>query len=115
MKLIRLGLRLAAALALCALLLGCARNDAKSEPKVKATEEAQPGFSFAAYGDSRPMMYLPYKEGQPELNKLFLDLFGLVLPEKVAEAVVKRGVKMIFDPVTKDLIQIDIHQKGNVP
>jgi hypothetical protein len=66
------------------------------------------GFSFVAYGDSRPMMYLPYKQGQPELHKLFLDLFGLVLPEKVAEAVVKKDVKMIFDPVTKDLIQIDM-------
>jgi hypothetical protein len=49
------------------------------------------GFSFAVYGDSRPMMYLPYKEGQPDLNKLFVEMFGLVLPEKVAEEVVKRG------------------------
>ena len=52
------------------------------------------------------MMYLPYKEGQPELNKLFVEMFGLVMPEKVAEAVVKRDVKMIFDPVTKDLIKV---------
>src|SRR6476659_9741010 len=64
------------------------------------------GFSFAVYGDSRPMMYLPYKEGQPELNKLFVEMFGLVMPEKVAEAVVKRDVKMIFDPVTKELIKL---------
>ena len=28
-------------------------------------------FSFAAYGDSRPMMYLPQKDGQPDLVKLF--------------------------------------------
>jgi hypothetical protein len=66
---------------------------------------ADPGFSFAACGDSRPMMYLPYKEGQPELYKLLLDPFDLVLPEKVAEEVLKRDVKLIFDPVTKDLIQ----------
>ena len=52
------------------------------------------------------MMYLPYKEGQPDLTKLFVEMFGLVMPEKVAEAVVKRDVKMIFDPVTKELIQI---------
>ncbi len=31
------------------------------------------------------MMYLPFKEGQQELYKLFVDMFGLVLPEKVAE------------------------------
>src|SRR6478752_7821851 len=64
------------------------------------------GFSFAAVGDTRPMMYLPLKEGQPDLNKFFVEMFGLVMPEKVAEAVVARDVKMIFDPVTKELIQI---------
>jgi hypothetical protein len=47
------------------------------------------------------MMYLPYKEGQPGLNKMFVEMFGLVMPDKVAEAVVKRDVKTTFDPVTK--------------
>ena len=42
------------------------------------------GFSFAAVGDTRPMMYLPLKEGQPDLNKFFVEMFGLVMPEKVA-------------------------------
>jgi hypothetical protein len=32
------------------------------------TTSAQAGFSFAVYGDSRPMMFLPSKEGDPELN-----------------------------------------------
>ncbi|MEP9371286.1 metallophosphoesterase [Mesorhizobium sp. KR1-2] len=64
------------------------------------------GFSFAAVGDTRPMMYLPNKDGQPDLVKLFVEMFGLVLPEKVAEAVVKRDVKMTFDPVTGQLIQV---------
>ncbi|MET4204707.1 MULTISPECIES: hypothetical protein [unclassified Bradyrhizobium] len=64
------------------------------------------GFSFAAVGDTRPMMYLPLKEGQPDLNKFFVEMFGLVMPEKVAEAVVAKDVKMIFDPVTKDLIKV---------
>jgi hypothetical protein len=36
------------------------------------------------------MMYLPYKEGQPELENLLVAMFDLVLPEKVAEEVVKR-------------------------
>lgn len=64
------------------------------------------GFSFAAVGDTRPMMYLPNKDGQPDLVKLFVEMFGLVLPEKVAEAVVKRDVKMTFDPVTGKLLQV---------
>ena len=64
------------------------------------------GFSFAAYGDSRPMMYLPNKDGNPDLTKLFVEMFGLVLPERVAEAVVKRDVKMIFDPATKELVEV---------
>src|SRR5262245_42373977 len=67
---------------------------------------AESAFSFAAYGDSRPMMYLPLKEGQPDVSKLFVEMFGLVMPEKVAEEVVKKDVKTIFDPATKDLIKV---------
>ncbi len=33
-------------------------------------------------------------------------MFGLVMPERVAEEVVKRDVKMIFDPVTNELIEV---------
>jgi hypothetical protein len=75
-------------------------------------ERAGRGFSFISYGDSRTMMYLPYKEGDPELNELLLDLFDLVLPKKVAEDVLKKDVKLIFDPVTKDLLQIDMPNYG---
>ena len=74
----------------------------------RSAGESPGGFLFAALGDSRPMMYLPYKQGQGELTKLFVEMFGLVLPARVAEAVVKRDVRMLFDPVTKDLIQIDM-------
>jgi hypothetical protein len=63
-------------------------------------------FSFAACGDTRPMMYLPQNAGQPDLVKLFVEMFGLVMPEKVAEEVVAKDVKMIFDPASKELIQI---------
>ena len=62
-------------------------------------------FSFAVVGDTRPMMYLPSKDGQPELTKLFVEMFGLVMPPKLAEEVVKRDVKMIFDPATKELVK----------
>ena len=67
---------------------------------------ASGGFSFAACGDSRPMMYLPYKDGHPDLVRLFVEMFGLVMPERVAEEVVKRDVNMVFDPVTKELVQV---------
>ena len=63
-------------------------------------------FSFAACGDTRPMMYLPQNAGQPDLVKLFVEMFGLVMPEKIAEEVVAKDVKMIFDPASKELIQI---------
>jgi hypothetical protein len=38
-------------------------------------------------------MYLPQNAGQPDLVKLFVEMFGLVMPEKIAEEVVKRDVK----------------------
>jgi hypothetical protein len=79
-------------------------------PRAATAQQAKPaagsGFSFAVYGDSRPMMYLPLKEGQPDVSKMFVEMFGLVMPEKVAEAVVKSDVKLTFDPVTKDLIKV---------
>jgi predicted phosphohydrolase len=69
---------------------------------------ADGGFSFVAVGDTRPMMYLPENAGEPDYVKFFVELFGVVMPEKVAEEVVKRDVKMIFDPVTKELIQVQM-------
>ena len=72
----------------------------------RAAGQTGAGFSFAAYGDSRPMMYLPFKEGQPDLTKLFVEMFGLVMPDKVAEEVVTKYVKMRFAPDTKELIQV---------
>src|SRR5262249_40405386 len=65
------------------------------------------GFSFAVYGDSRSMMYLPYKSDQrEEAIKLMVDMFELVLPERVAEEVVRKHVKLTYDPSTDELIQI---------
>src|SRR5262245_38319617 len=64
-------------------------------------------FSFAVYGDSRSMMYLPYKSDQrEEAIKLMVDIFALVLPEKVAEEVVRKDVKLTYDPATDELVQI---------
>ena len=53
------------------------------------------------------MMYLPYKADQKEeATKLMVDMFDLVLPEKVAEEVVKKDVKLTYDPATDELVQI---------
>lgn len=95
---------LVAALVVLASTVGA--QNASSVDKGKAAGKADAGFSFVIYGDSRPMMYLPLKEGQPDVNKLFVEMFGLVMPEKVAEEVVKRDVKLTFDPATKELIQV---------
>ena len=80
-------------------------------PETAAAQQTRRGgnlaFSFAVYGDSRSMMYLPYKSDQrEEATKLMVDLFALVLPEKVAEEMVRRDVKLTYDPTTGELVQI---------
>ena len=88
------------------LLAGCAKN-APAAAKVTAAEESGRGFSFDVYGDSRSMMYLPFKADQEaEARQLMVDMFELVLPAHVAEAVVKKDVKLTYDPVTKELVQM---------
>src|SRR6516225_9478896 len=73
----------------------------------QTTRVGSRSFSFAVYGDSRSMMYLPYKSDQrEEAIKLMVSMFALVLPEKVAEEVVRRDVKLIYDPATDELVQI---------
>ncbi len=64
------------------------------------------GFSFIAYGDSRPMMNIPSKYGRPEVTKLLAESFGILMSEKVAEEIVQKNVKMTFDPATKELTQL---------
>jgi hypothetical protein len=55
-------------------------------------------FSFAVYGDSRSMMYLPYKSDQrEEAIKLMVDIFALVLPRSQ-----KRSLgRMSSSPMTR--------------
>lgn len=73
----------------------------------QASRSADSGFSFDVYGDSRSMMYLPYKSDQEaDARKLMVDMFELVLPRKVSEAMVEKDVKLIYDPATKELAQI---------
>jgi len=77
--------------------------------KDTAAKKPTPGFSFAVYGDSRTMMYLPGKSAQKEQAiKLMVEIFNLVLPEKVSEEVVRKDVKLTYDPTTDELVQVDM-------
>jgi calcineurin-like phosphoesterase family protein len=79
-------------------------------PLNSIAQQARPadsGFSFAVYGDSRSMMYLPYRSDQEaEARKLMVDIFELVLPTKAAQEVVEKHVKLVYDPVTHELAQM---------
>src|SRR3984893_19394013 len=93
-----------ALLSTLALLPGIAPRTATAQQTKRGAGFA---FSFAVYGDSRSMMYLPYKSDQrEEAIKLMVDIFALVLPEKVAEEVVRKDVKLTYDPATDELVQI---------
>ena len=105
MKMIRQEyIRNVAAAALCVLLVG-AHAHAQTAQQVPGPTES--GFSFAVYGDSRSMMYLPYHSNQKEeATKLMVDMFELVLPGKVAEEVVRKDVRLTYDPATDELVEI---------
>jgi hypothetical protein len=79
-------------------------------PKATAQQKARPvdaAFSFDVYGDSRSMMYLPYKPDQEaEARELMVDMFELVLPQKVAAEVVQKNVKLTYDPSNNELVQV---------
>ena len=58
-----------------AVLAGNVYSQEKSRPSAS-------GFSFDVYGDSRSMMYLPYKEDQEaEARKLMVNMFELCSPQ----------------------------------
>jgi len=85
--------------------IGLAQQTPAPRPATQAKKTGK--FSFAVYGDSRTMMYLPYKLGQePKIHKLLVDVFALVLGEKTAEKVVKRDVKLIFDRDSEELVHV---------
>jgi hypothetical protein len=73
----------------------------------QASQTANSGFSFDVYGDSRSMMYLPHKADQEaEARKLMVDMFELAVPPELAEGVVQKDVKLIYNPDTKELVQM---------
>jgi Calcineurin-like phosphoesterase len=90
---------------LLALLLGVVPIDSAMAQNAKST--ANSGFSFDVYGDSRSMMYLPYKAAQEaETRQLMVDMFELVLPAKVSAEVVNKYVKLIYDPSNHELVEL---------
>jgi hypothetical protein len=55
------------------------------------------------------MMYLPFRSDErEEAIKLLIEMFALVLPQKVAEEAVRRDVKLTYDPESLELVQIDM-------
>jgi hypothetical protein len=86
--------------ALAIILLAGAAGSAAAAEKAKA-------FSFDVFGDSRSMMYLPHKSDQEaDARALMVNMFELVLPEKYSEEVVKKDVKLIYDPATHELVEM---------
>src|SRR6516162_2115684 len=88
-----------------AVLLGQVLMHSVIAQNAKRTADSE--FSFDVYGDSRSMMYLPYQAAQEaDARKLMVDMFDLVLPEKVATGVVQKYVKLIYDPSNHELVQV---------
>src|ERR1700756_2711350 len=68
---------------------------------------AEAGFAFDVYGDSRSMMYLPYKKSEEaRARELMVDMFELVLPAKISQEMVDKYVKLTYDPANNELVQI---------
>ena len=64
-------------------------------------------FSFAVYGDSRTMMYLPFRAAEKaDATNYMVDMFKLAFPENVAKEVVAKDVKLIYDPKSGELTEI---------
>jgi len=90
-----------------ALLPAFQSQTATAQQTKRRTDSA---FSFAVYGDSRSMMYLPYKSDQrEEATKLMVDIFALVLPEKVAEEV-ERQLDAFRRLLGRNPTHLDSHQ-----
>ena len=81
--------------------------------QIAKTPEAS-GFSFDVYGDSRSMLFLPYRQDQEaEARKYLADIYELALSEGAAADVANKDAKFIYDPSTHELLQIDapLHDK----
>ena len=94
------------AIALPSLLAGCSKTTSM-ESTAAGLSTPESGFKFAVYGDSRTMMYLPPRaEQKADAVNYMVDMFELVLPEKVAKETVEKAVKLTYDPASGELVQI---------
>jgi hypothetical protein len=97
MKIIRKQIPITATLALL-MFIGCG---------ALAAQTTDAGFSFAAYGDARTMIYVPYNQDhEAEARHLLAGMFNLVMPQKAAEDLVAKSIQLKYDPVTHDLTAI---------
>jgi len=104
-----------ATLAALALALGAGSATAQNEKP--ASPPADAGFSFAAYGDSRSMAFLPYRADQEaEAREVMTGMWNLMMPQKEAEERVKKDVKLTYDPATHELVAMvmPFHAAGEV-
>ena len=100
----RIKLNLGALFAASVIVLALQCSSATAQ---EIAHRADSGFSFAVYGDSRTMFYLPFKSDQEaEARALMVQMFELVFPKNVAEVVVKRDVKFIYDRETHELTTV---------
>ena len=61
-------------------------------------------FSFAVFGDTRTMMYLPPRpEQKADATNLIAKMLELDMPPKKAEEVVEKDVKLKYDPASGEL------------
>ena len=74
-----------------------------------AVAQSDKGFTFVAYGDSRSMMYLPYTKAETaKIHSALVNIFTLILGERVAEEIVQKDVKLSFDPKTGALTIVEM-------
>jgi hypothetical protein len=84
-------------------LNGCVRDSA-ARPSAPISSFA---FSFAVFGDSRTMMYLPHRsEQKAEAANLIAEMLELEMPPKEAKAVVEKYVKLDYDPTSGELTRL---------
>jgi hypothetical protein len=90
--------------ALCAFVsTGCAKASAAGRDATTASV----AFSFAVFGDSRTMMYLPHRsEQKAAAASLIADMLELEMPPKEAKEVVEKYVKLEYDPASGELTKL---------
>lgn len=78
---------------------------AQSGPVPTGTSKG--AFSFAVYGDSRTMMYLPHHISERDSAiSLMTSMFELVAPDTVAAELVRKYVRLTYDSTTGELVRI---------